>query len=76
MSEKLLIHINHFNFLCLEQSFFNLNGVAIWNFYKANYTLYGLKELMDKALDNYGVREAFDKAKLEDSSVGMYHDNV
>jgi len=31
---------------------------------------------MDEALDNYGVREAFDKARLEDSSVGMYHDNV
>ena len=76
MKEQLLIHINHFNFLCLEQSFFNLNGVAIWQFYKANYTLYGLKELMDKALDNYGVRDAFDKAMLEDSSVGMYHDNV
>ncbi len=76
MNEKLLIHINHFNYLCLEQSFFNLNGVALWNFYKANYTLHGLKELMNKAIIDYGVKDQFDKAKLQDESYGMYSDNV
>jgi len=78
MNEKLLIHINHFNFLCLEQSFFNLNGVALWMFYKANAIAcnFKLKPLMNKALIDYGVKDAFDKAKLEDESYGMYSDNV
>lgn len=78
MNKKLQAYLANFNFLCAEQSFYNLNGVALWNFYKANAIAcnFKLKPLMNKAIVDWGIKSAFDKAMLEDKSVGEYHDNV